>query len=74
MPHPSLIAIDGKTYRWRDIQQLRREQLAAWEAERRAAQPELLPGLPERRPPAHERTLAGRYHAARQYALFTHSE
>ena len=29
MTRPSFIVIDGKRYRWRDIQQLRREQLAA---------------------------------------------
>ena len=71
MPCPATIVIGGTVYRWRDIQRLRREQLAAWNAERRAAQPELLPGLPERRPPAHARTAAGRYYAARQSTLFT---
>ena len=29
MTRPSFIVIDGKPYRWRDIQQLRREQLTA---------------------------------------------
>ena len=74
MPCPATIVIDGTTYRWRDLQRLRKEQLAAWEAARNAGQPELLPGLPERRPPAHARTAAGRYHAARQSTLFTLSD
>jgi hypothetical protein len=34
MIHPSFIVIDGKRYRWRDIQQLRREQLAAARSKR----------------------------------------
>jgi hypothetical protein len=71
MPCPANIVIGGTVYRWRDIQRLRREQLAAWKAECQAAQPELLPGMPERRPPAHARTPAGRYYAARQSTPFT---
>ena len=74
MPGLATIVIDGKTYCWRDLQRLRKEQLAAREAARTAGQPELLPGLPERRQPAQERTAEGRYYAARQSNLFPASE
>jgi hypothetical protein len=34
MTHPSFIVIDGRRYRWRDLRQLRREQLAAARSKR----------------------------------------
>jgi hypothetical protein len=69
MTRLSTIVIDGKCYPWRDIQRLRREQLAAWAAERQAAQPQLLGGLPDMCRPQDERTPAGRYYAERQESL-----
>jgi hypothetical protein len=66
MTRPSCIVIDGKPYRWRDIQQLRREQLAAI---RQTAQLPLFTNLPEDSRPAHERTASDRY---QQPSLFTH--
>ena len=66
MTRPSFIVIDGKRYRWRDIQQLRREQLAAI---RQTAQLPLFTNLPEDSRPAHERTASDRY---QQPSLFTH--
>ena len=65
MARPSLIVIDGKPYRWRDIQQLRREQRAATE---RAMQLALFDNLPDDSRPAHERTASDRY---QQPSLFT---
>jgi hypothetical protein len=65
MTRPSFIVIDGKRYRWRDIQQLRREQLAAV---RQAAQLPLFTDIPQDSRPAHERTASERY---RQPSLFT---
>jgi hypothetical protein len=65
MTRPSFLVIDGKRYRWRDIQQLRREQLAA---ARQDTQLSLFAALPEDSRPAHERTASDRY---RQPSLFT---
>jgi hypothetical protein len=65
MPRPSIVILDGKPYRWRDLQPLRREQRAAG---LQARQPALFDTLPEDRRPAHERTASDRY---RQPTLFT---
>jgi hypothetical protein len=60
MPYAPFIVIDGRRYRWKDIVELRRTQLAALDAAQ-ARQPALFERLHEdRRPPA-ERTAAGRY-------------
>jgi len=63
MPAPRFIVIDGKPYLWRDIVNLRREQVKA------AAQPEqpALFELLEDHRPAGERTAAERY---REPSLF----
>ncbi len=34
MSRPDKIVIDGRAYRWRDIVELRRQQLEAWKAAR----------------------------------------
>jgi hypothetical protein len=65
MTRPTFIIIDGKRYRWRDLQQLRREQLAA---ACHATQLPLFTDLPKDSRPAHERTASDRY---RQPSLFT---
>jgi hypothetical protein len=57
LPSPRFITIDGKRYRWRDILELRRAQLAAL---RREWQPPLFPLIEDARPKA-ARTAAGRY-------------
>jgi hypothetical protein len=54
---PRSIIIDGKRHLWRDIVNLRREQVRA---AAKAKQPALFPLIEDRRPPA-ERTAAGRY-------------
>ena len=54
---PRTITIDGKRHFWRDILELRREQVRA---AAKAVQPALFPLIEDRRPPA-ERTAAGRY-------------
>jgi hypothetical protein len=57
---PPFIVIDGKLYRWKDILELRRAQLAAAGAAQ-ASQLALFATLhDDRRPPA-ERTASGRY-------------
>jgi hypothetical protein len=61
----SIIVIEGKCYRWRDILQLRREQIAAT-AQRE--QLTLFADLPHDSRPTHERTAADRY---LQPSLFT---
>jgi hypothetical protein len=65
MARASIILIDGKPYRWSDIAQLRKEQLAARRQER---QPALFPDLPHDRRPAYERTASDRH---RQPSFFT---
>jgi hypothetical protein len=57
MSAPRFIDIDGKRYLWRDVLQMRREQL---KARARTEQPVLFPLQDDCRPPA-ERTAAGRY-------------
>jgi hypothetical protein len=60
MTRVPFIVIDGKRYRWKDILELRRAQLAAADAAQ-ARQPALFSVLyDDRRPPA-ERTASGRY-------------
>jgi hypothetical protein len=59
MSRPDKIIIDGRAYRWRDIVELRRQQLEAWKAAR-PDQPALF-SLREDSRPAVERTVAGRY-------------
>lgn len=62
--NPTLI-LDGKPYRWRDLQRLRREQC---QAAREARQLALFDTLSDDRRPAHERSASERY---RQPGLFT---
>ena len=64
MKRPATLMIDGKPYLWRDLLNMRREQL---EQCRRPDQPPLF-ALRDDRRPAPERTAAGRY---AQPSLFT---
>jgi hypothetical protein len=64
MTNPRYIEIDGKLHLWRDIIQLRREQLRA----RAQAQQLTLFELKEDCRPLAERTAAGRY---REPSLFS---
>ena len=57
MSRPKFIEIDGKRYLWRDLLELRREQM---KAEVRAQQPTLFELKDDHRP-ATGRTAAGRY-------------
>jgi hypothetical protein len=66
MTRPAFITIDGKRYRWKDIIEFRRAQLAAAEADQ-PAQLALFSHLHEDHRPAGERTASGRY---RQPSLF----
>jgi hypothetical protein len=59
MSRPTNIIIEGRAYRWRDILDLRRQQIAAWKAAR-PDQPALFPLIDDTRPKS-ERTAAGRY-------------
>ena len=59
MSRPDKIIIDGRAYRWRDIVELRRQQLEAWKAAR-PEQPALFALKQDCRPKA-QRTVAGRY-------------
>lgn len=54
---PKFITIDGKRFLWRDILELRRQQI---EASRRVAQPVLFELAEDYRPPS-QRRAAGRY-------------
>ena len=63
MSQPKFIDIDGKRYLWRDVLQLRREQLRAFA---RAVQPPLFELRLDHRP-EQQRTAAGRY---REPSLF----
>jgi hypothetical protein len=56
---PDTIIIGGRAYRWRDILEMRRAQIAAWKAAR-PDQPALFPLIADSRPKP-ERTVAGRY-------------
>lgn len=64
MKRPATLLIDGKPYLWRDLLELRREQL---EQCRRPDQPTLFAIKDDRRPAA-QRSAAGRY---AQPSLFT---
>lgn len=59
MTKPGTILIGGHAYSWRQICELRRQQLEAWNAEQ-VRQLALFELKDDRRPPA-ERTTAGRY-------------
>lgn len=59
MSRPDTILIDGRAYRWRDIVELRRQQLEAWKATR-PEQPALFALKTDSRP-ATDRTAAGRF-------------
>lgn len=59
MNRPDTILIAGRAYRWRDILEMRRQQIAAWKAVR-PDQPALFPLIEDSRP-KFERTVAGRY-------------
>lgn len=60
MSRTSFIAIDGKHYRWKEILELRRAQLAAYAAAQ-VTQLALFDNLREDYRPVDERTAAGRY-------------
>lgn len=59
MSRPASIIIEGRAYRWRDILELRRQQIAEWKAAR-PGQPALFPLIEDCRPKS-DRTAAGRY-------------
>lgn len=59
MSRPANIIIEGRAYRWRDILDLRRQQIAAWKAAR-PDQPALFPLIEDSRPKS-DRTAAGRF-------------
>lgn len=59
MSRPDTIIIAGRAYRWRDILEMRRQQIAAWKTAR-PEQPALFPLVADCRPKA-ERTATGRY-------------
>ncbi len=63
MSRPDKIVIDGRAYRWRDIVELRRQQLEAWKTAR-PEQPALFALRQDSRPAA-ERSAAGRYREPR---------
>jgi hypothetical protein len=60
MSRAPFIAIDGRLYRWKDILELRRAQLAAAGAAE-ASQLALFATLHDDRRPTAERTASGRY-------------
>lgn len=59
MKLPDTIVIDGRTYSWRRLTELRRRQIAAWKAAR-PSQPALFKLIEDSRP-AHERSAKSRY-------------
>jgi hypothetical protein len=59
MSRPDTIIIEGRAYRWRDLLEMRRQQIAAWKAAK-PDQPALFALVEDSRPKA-ERTAAGRY-------------
>jgi hypothetical protein len=59
MSRPDKIVIHGRAYRWRDIVELRRQQLEDWKAAR-PEQPALFALKVDSRPMT-QRTVAGRY-------------
>ena len=60
MSRAPFIVIDGRLYRWKDILELRRAQLAAPGAAEASQLALFAPLHDDRRPPA-ERTASGRY-------------
>jgi hypothetical protein len=60
MTRAPFLVIDGKLYRWKDILELRRAQLAAAGAAQASQQALFATLHDDRRPPA-ERTASGRY-------------
>ena len=59
MRKPDILIIDGRAFSWRQLCQLRRQQLAAWEASQ-PHQPVLFEMVRDTRPP-HECTVRERY-------------
>ena len=59
MSRPDTIVIEGRAYRWRDILEMRRQQIAAWKAAR-PDQPALFALKVDCRPKT-ECSAAGRY-------------
>ncbi len=59
MSRPDTIIIDGRAYRWRDIVELRKQQIAAWKAGR-SDQPALFPLIEDARPKS-QRRADGRF-------------
>ncbi|MBI1181528.1 MAG: hypothetical protein GC201_13310 [Alphaproteobacteria bacterium] len=59
MSRPDTIVIGGRAYRWRDILEMRRAQIAAWKAAR-PDQPALFALIDDARPKA-ARTAVGRF-------------
>jgi hypothetical protein len=59
MSRPDTIVIEGRAYRWHDILEIRRQQIAAWKTAR-PEQPALFALIEDCRPKA-ERTATGRY-------------
>lgn len=59
MSRPETVIIAGRAYRWRDILEIRRQQIAAWKSAR-PDQPALFPLINDSRPKS-ERTVAARY-------------
>lgn len=59
MARPDILILNGRAYSWRQLCELRRQQLAAWQA----ARPRQLAlfEIKEDRRPAAARTAAGRY-------------
>jgi len=69
MAKPDTIIIDGHAYSWQRLCELRREQLEAWKATRKA-QPALFELKDDYRPPT-ERTAEGRYRKPTLLALLS---
>jgi hypothetical protein len=69
MTKPGTILIGGHAYSWRQICELRRQQLEAWKVEQ-ARQLALFELKDDRRPPT-ERTAAGRYAEPTLFAVMS---
>jgi hypothetical protein len=72
MTRAPFIAIDGKLYRWKDILDLRRAQLAAAGAAQ-TSQPALFATLHDDRRPRAERAASGRYFLCRHCYRLAHA-
>jgi len=66
-----IIVIEGKYYRWRDILELRREQLTV---PAKVEQLALFADLPQDSRPAYERTAADRYLQPSLFALLCNDQ